>query len=42
MINALVLCSVEALFIILRMSLEQFEAINISRDMKTSIFSHRY
>ena len=38
MINALVLSSVEAFFIMLRMNLK---AINISGDMKVSMFVHK-
>ena len=40
MIDALVLGSAEAFFIMLRMSLEQPQAINISGDMKTSMFAY--
>jgi len=39
MIDALVLGSAEAFFIMLRMSLE-LKAINISGDMKASMFTH--
>jgi len=42
MINALVLGSSEALFILLRMSLKNTKVININLggDMKTSLFAH--
>ena len=41
MIDASVLGSAEAFFIMLRMSLNNLEVINISGDMKTSMFAHR-
>ena len=40
MINASVLGSAEAFFITLRMSLGNLKAINISGDMKASMFAH--
>jgi len=39
MINALVLGSAEAFFIMLRMS-HDLKAINISKDIKTSMFAY--
>ena len=42
MIDALVLGSAEAFFIILRMSLNNLEAINISGDIKSSMFVYRH
>jgi len=41
MIDALLLGSEEALLMMLRMSLEQLEAINIHEDMKFSMFVYR-
>jgi len=41
MTDALVLGSWEALFILLRMSLYNLKTINISGDMKASMFAHR-
>jgi len=40
-IDASVLGSSEALFILLRMSLNNLKAINISRDMKALMFAYR-
>jgi len=42
MINALVLGSAKALFIMLRMSLKNLEVINLSENMKTSMFAHEH
>jgi len=42
MINALVLGSTEALFIMLGMSLKNPKATNISGDMRSSMFVHGY
>jgi len=41
MINASIIGSSEALFIPLRMSLKNLKAINISGDMKVSMFVYR-
>jgi len=41
-IDASVLGSIEALFIMLRMSLENPKVINISGNMKSSMFAHEH
>jgi len=42
MIYALILGIREALFILLRMSLKNAKEINISGDIKTLMFAHRF